>query len=176
MPRPVHGRAKIPAVLCTLALGAALTGGCRPGGEYGYDRVSHRQVPPEIPEATNPEPPAARPGLLASSQPQKLTLTNAPAGVTQAMVDEGQQLFASPCAGCHGVGGVGTPAGPPLNDGEWLNVTGAYPELVTVINNGVAQPKQYPGPMPAKGGGSFDDNQVRALAAYVYALSHQSDQ
>jgi mono/diheme cytochrome c family protein len=27
--------------------------------------------------------------------------------------------------------------------------------------------------MPPKGGGSFDDQQVAAIAAYVYALSHQ---
>lgn len=175
MPRPIPGRGNAPAAFRALALCAALAG-CQPGGDYGFNRVSHRQVPPEVPQATNPEPPVARPGLLASATPQKVTLTNAPAGVTQAMVDEGQKLFASPCAGCHGPGGSGTPAAPALNDGEWLNVSGAYPELVTVINNGVAQPKEHPGAMPPKGGGSFDDAQVRALAAYVFAISHQSDQ
>ncbi|HEY0035358.1 MAG TPA: c-type cytochrome, partial [Longimicrobium sp.] len=103
----------------------------------------------------------------------KLVARNLPAGVTQAMVDEGQQLFGTVCAGCHGPAGAGTPAAPVLSDDRWINVTGAYPEIVTIVTNGVPQPKEHPGPMPPKGGGNFDDAQVRALAAYVYALSHQ---
>lgn len=174
MPRP--NPARDAAAVLALVLGAALVGGCEPGGDYGYDRVSHRQWPPAVPQATNPEPPTARPGLLASTQPQKLDVSNLPSGVTAAMVEEGQKLFSNPCMGCHGAAGAGTPAAPPLNDGEWLNVSGAYPEIITVINNGVQQPKQYPGGMPPKGGGTFDDTQVRALAAYVYALSHQGEQ
>jgi iron complex outermembrane receptor protein len=76
-------------------------------------------------------------------------------------------------AGCHGPAGAGRPAAPTLSDAQWINITGAYPEIVTTVTNGVPQPKEHPGPMPPKGGGSFDDAQVRALAAYVYALSHQ---
>ena len=77
------------------------------------------------------------------------------------------------CAGCHGPAGAGTPTCPTLSDAKWIHITGAYPEIVTLVTNGVPQPKEHPAPMPAKGGGSFDDAQVRALAAYVYALSHQ---
>ncbi|HWK89553.1 MAG TPA: c-type cytochrome, partial [Longimicrobium sp.] len=88
------------------------------------------------------------------------------------MVDEGQQNFGL-CAGCHGQGGVGTPAAPALDDAAWINISGAYPEIVTIITSGVPAPREHPGPMPPRGGGSFDDAQVRSLAAYVYALSHQ---
>jgi mono/diheme cytochrome c family protein len=159
------------ALLAALALAAAAAG-CHPGGDYGYDRVSHR-TDPAVPEATNPDAPPVPPGGLAGAAQAKLVARNLPAGVTQTMVDEGQQLFGTVCAGCHGPAGAGTPAAPVLSDDRWINVTGAYPEIVTIITNGVPQPKEHPGPMPPRGGGNFDDAQVRALAAYVYALSHQ---
>jgi hypothetical protein len=33
------------------------------------------------------------------------------------------------------------------------------------------QPREYPGAMPPLGGGNFDDDQLRAISAYVYAIS-----
>ncbi|HYJ80953.1 MAG TPA: cytochrome c [Longimicrobiaceae bacterium] len=165
---------KTPALAAVLALCGGLAAACQPGGDYGYDRVTYRKVP-EVPQATNPDPPALAPGALATTAPQKLVARNLPAGVTQAMVDEGQTLFATPCAGCHGPNAAGTPAAPALDDAEWLNISGAYPEIVTVINTGVTQPRQFAGQMPPKGGGAFSDEQVRSLAAYVYALSHQGE-
>jgi mono/diheme cytochrome c family protein len=169
MPRPLNGLSR-PALLA-LALGA-LAAGCKPGGDYGYDRVPHRDEP-VVPQATNPDPPPLPPGGLAGQAQAKLVANNLPQGVTQAMVDEGQQLFGTVCAACHGPAGAGTPTCPTLNDMQWINITGTYPEIVSTITTGVPAPKQHPGAMPPKGGGSFDDAQVRALAAYVYALSHQ---
>jgi mono/diheme cytochrome c family protein len=166
-----HAFTRRPAGAALFALGGALLAGCQPGGDYGYDRVSYRRDPAPI-EATNPDPPAYNPALAAGPTAQKVVLANAPAGVTQEMADAGQQLYANPCAGCHGPGGTGSPAAPALNDDQWLNVDGSYEQLVQVITSGVASPKQYPGMMPPKGGGSFTDAQVRELAAYVYALSH----
>jgi mono/diheme cytochrome c family protein len=89
------------------------------------------------------------------------------------MVDEGQDLFGTVCAACHGPNGTGTPAAPTLNDMQWINITGTYPEIETTILHGVPAPKEHPGSMPPRGGGSFNDTQVKALAAYVFALSHQ---
>jgi mono/diheme cytochrome c family protein len=161
---------KLSAALPALALAALLAGGCKPPGEYGYDRVSYRDQP-EVPQAAFPDPPAPNAALIAAPQ-AKLVAKNLPAGVTQAMVDAGQTHFASPCAGCHGPGGTGSAAAPPLNDDKWLNIGGAYPEIVAIITSGVPNPKEHPGPMPPRGGGSFTDAQVRELAAYVFALSH----
>jgi mono/diheme cytochrome c family protein len=160
-----------PALAAALALVLAAAA-CRPGGDYGYDRVSHREEP-AVPQATNPDAPPVPAGGLAGAAATRLVATNLPAGVTQAMVDQGQDLFGTVCAGCHGPAGAGTATCPDLSDAQWINITGAYPEIVTVITNGVPTPKEHPAPMPAKGGGSFDEAQVRALAAYVYALSHQ---
>jgi mono/diheme cytochrome c family protein len=113
------------------------------------------------------------PGTSVGAAAAKVVLANPPAGVTQAMVDQGQQAFGTVCAACHGQNGTGSPAAPALNDRQWLNIGGQYPEIVTIINSGVPKPKQFPGMMPPKGGGTFDDAQVRSIAAYVYALSQQ---
>ena len=153
-------------------LPVALLAGCEPGAEGGFDRVSWR-TEPQTPGVAHPDPPAVTPGTSVGATAARIVATNLPAGITQAMVDAGQDNFGTVCASCHGQGGVGSPAAPALNDAQWLNITGQYPEIVTIINNGVAAPKQYPGIMPPKGGGSFDDQQVAAIAAYVYALSHQ---
>lgn len=155
-----------------LPLAALLLAGCEPGAEGGFDRVAYR-AEPQVPRAAFPDPPAVTPGTTVGATAARIVATNLPQGVTQAMVDAGQDQFGTVCASCHGQGGVGSPAAPPLNDAQWLNISGQYPEIINIINVGVANPKQYPGIMPPKGGGSFDDQQVAAIAAYVYALSHQ---
>jgi mono/diheme cytochrome c family protein len=112
--------------------------------------------------------PAAAPPAGAAAPPATVAL---PAGVTQAMVTEGQTVFGGTCFACHGQAGAGGPLAPALNDAEWLNVDGSYESLVQVITNGVPQPKQHPAPMPPMGGAPLTDAQVSAVAAYVYTLS-----
>jgi mono/diheme cytochrome c family protein len=154
---------------------AALLGGCKPIKEGGYDSVVNRPTAPEaqMAEATNPPPPPVVAGIGTSGSAVRLVAKNLPAGVTQAMVDQGQDAFGTVCAACHGQGGVGTASAPPLNDSKWLWISGNYDEIVARINSGVPQPKEHPAPMPPRGGGNFTDEQVRQIAAYVYALSHQ---
>ena len=99
-----------------------------------------------------------------------------PEGVTEAMVQEGQTVFmgAGLCAACHGMDGSGA-VGPNLTDGEWLTGEGTYPELIDQITNGVslAEVKNALGvPMPPKGGSAITDDQVKAVAAYVWTLTH----
>lgn len=159
----------IPAI----ALSVTLVG-CDFIPDDGYDKVAARERGDgPVPAAPAPPPYVAGVGGGGAAVPQ--LAAGAPAGVDQAMVEAGAQQFGTVCAACHGVGGVGTGAGPQLNDSEWLNVTsGTYDELVAVIANGVPNPKQYPAPMPPRGGGPFNDEQVRQLAAYVFALSQQA--
>jgi mono/diheme cytochrome c family protein len=88
------------------------------------------------------------------------------------MVQEGQRLYGGVCFACHGENGVGTPIGPALNDQQWIHITGEFQEIVNITTTGVAQPRQYPAPMPPRGGGPFTDDQIRAIGAYVYTLSH----
>jgi mono/diheme cytochrome c family protein len=158
--------------LLAMAAAAAVLAGCEPGAEGGYDRIVSRPAPTAI-RYEHPDPPAVTPGTTVGAQAARVIAASLPAGVTQEMVDEGQQLFGGVCSSCHGMNGVGSPAGPSLNDQGWIQITGEFDQIVGIINSGVAAPRQYPGIMPPRGGGSFDEAQIRSIAAYVYALSHQ---
>jgi len=106
----------------------------------------------------------------ADAMPQEL-----PAGVTPAMVEEGKGIFngAGICMSCHGAGGEGIPnLGANLTDDEWLHIDGSYESIVQNIMKGVTAQESSSGvPMPAKGGTAITDDQVKAVAAYVWTLS-----
>lgn len=84
------------------------------------------------------------------------------------------QLGGGTCSACHGQDAKGTAVAPDLTDNQWLNGDGSYQFLVNTITNGVPTPKQHPAPMPPKGGAPLTDDQVKAVAAYEYSLSHKS--
>jgi mono/diheme cytochrome c family protein len=97
-----------------------------------------------------------------------------PAGATAADVTAGETVFSSTgnCFTCHGAGGAGSGLAPALNDATWLNIDGSFASIQQIVNNGVPAPKQFPAPMPAKGGAALSADQVKQVAAYVYSLSH----
>lgn len=78
------------------------------------------------------------------------------------------------CSACHGQDGKGTAVAPDLTDQQWLNGDGSYDFMVRIITEGVPKPKQHPAPMPPKGGAALTDDQVKAVAAYEYSLSHKT--
>jgi mono/diheme cytochrome c family protein len=78
------------------------------------------------------------------------------------------------CAACHGADGKGTAVAPDLTDQQWLNGDGSYDFMVRIVTEGVPKPKQHPAPMPPKGGAPLTDEQVKAVAAYEYSLSHKT--
>ena len=99
-----------------------------------------------------------------------------PGGFTDAMVQEGQQIYAGAgiCAACHGPDATGA-IGPNLTDAEWLIGDGEYEQLVTQILEGVSAAdatNPLGAIMPPKGGAAITEAQVRAVAAYVWTLSH----
>ena len=73
---------------------------------------------------------------------------------------------------CHGSSGKGTPLGPDLTDSKWLWSDGSYSGIAKTITDGVMTPKEYRSPMPPMGGAQLTDDQVKAVAAYVWSLSH----
>jgi cbb3-type cytochrome c oxidase subunit III len=95
-----------------------------------------------------------------------------PAGVTQDQVTQGDQVFHGKgnCYTCHGADAKGTALAPNLTDAEWLNIGGTYDEIVTTVHTGVAKPKKAPAPMPAMGGATLSDDEVKQVAAYVWSL------
>ena len=99
-----------------------------------------------------------------------------PEGVTDAMVQEGQEIFAGVgiCAVCHGPDATGA-IGPDLTDAEWLLDDGEYEQIVARILSGVTRAEatnSLGATMPPKGGAPITDAQVRSVAAYVWTLSH----
>ena len=97
-----------------------------------------------------------------------------PAEVTAEMIEAGRAVFSGPgaCFSCHGPDGTGTPIGPNLTDETWLHVDGSFPAIVTLVESGVPEPREHPAPMLPRGGTGIDDEQVRAVAAYVWSLTH----
>ena len=69
--------------------------------------------------------------------------------------------------------GIGTPVGADLTLGTWLWGDGSLQSITDTIKTGVPQPKQHAGTMPPLGGVALSDNDVAAVAAYVWAIGHQ---
>jgi glucose/arabinose dehydrogenase/mono/diheme cytochrome c family protein len=102
-----------------------------------------------------------------------------PKGATRQMVELGQRIYRGQeveagCTGCHGDNGEGSTLGPALNGKKWLWSDGSYAGIRRTITHGVANPKQFRSPMPPMGGAKLTPEQVSALAAYVWGLSHSA--
>jgi glucose/arabinose dehydrogenase/mono/diheme cytochrome c family protein len=102
-----------------------------------------------------------------------------PPGTSRRAVALGKQIFAgqvggAPCTGCHGSDGKGTPLGPDVTSGKWTWSDGSLGGIQKTITAGVPNPKSYRNPMPPMGGAQLSQDQVSAVAAYVWALGHRS--
>lgn len=112
---------------------------------------------------------------LAGTRPAAAQGAAAPAGVTPAAIAKGDTIFhkTGMCYACHGTNAQGT-VGPNLTDGEWLHGDGSYDMIVATVTSGVPLEKSTKGiAMPPKGGSSISDEEVKAVAAYVYSLGHK---
>jgi glucose/arabinose dehydrogenase/cytochrome c5 len=124
-------------------------------------------------------PSASAPPVRAAASGDSTAGTDlvVPPGSSQEMVALGQRFYhaqgaMTTCTGCHGVNGVGTPLGPDLTDTQWTWNDGSVAGIAKTIREGVARPEGYRNPMPAMGGVDLTQEQIEALAAYVWALSH----
>jgi mono/diheme cytochrome c family protein len=113
-----------------------------------------------------------------SSTPKDTSSKGAPAGgaaVTPELIAQGDKIFHGPgnCYACHGSNAQGS-VGPNLTDAEWIHSKGSYEEIVAQVTHGVPKEESKSGiVMPPKGGSSISDDEVKAVAAYVYSLSHK---
>ncbi|MEB0305408.1 cytochrome c [Cryobacterium sp. 10I1] len=82
---------------------------------------------------------------------------------SQQTIGEGQKLFASNCATCHGLGAAGTGSGPSL-----IGVGAASVDFQVGTGR---MPMQMDGPQAEKKAVVFTDEQIAALAAYVASLA-----
>ena len=119
---------------------------------------------------------------LASARPAPeravAVVTLDPASIMPSQVALGDSVFHGQVAGgicytCHAPDGRGTlTVAPNLTDSLWLHGDGSYGAIVATITAGVPQPKESSAPMPPMGGPPLTPDQIRAVAAYVYSLSH----
>lgn len=121
-------------------------------------------------DETTPDTSAAAPGPTPTPAPAGGAAGTPPPGATAEMVAAGQQTFNTVCVACHGPDAKGTQLAPNLTDSEWINTDGTYEGIVATVTSGVPQPKQHPSPMPAMGGASLTEQQVRDVSAYVWSL------
>jgi mono/diheme cytochrome c family protein len=109
------------------------------------------------------------------AKPEAPASTGAAAAYSPELVAKGEALFhgSGNCYACHGSKGEGL-VGPNLTDAEWIHSKGSYDEIVAQINQGVAKEDSKSGiAMPPKGGATLNDDDVKAIAAYVHSLSHK---
>lgn len=123
-------------------------------------------VPAKPPEGTHPDA-----GASASIP--------VPKGATPEMVALGDKIYhgqgvSTMCIGCHGATGKGSPLGPDLTSNKWLWSDGNLTGIAKTITDGVMQPKKYRSAMPPLGGSELTNDQVLALAAYIWSLSHRA--
>jgi mono/diheme cytochrome c family protein len=112
---------------------------------------------------------------LATVLGARPAVAQAPAAVTPAAIALGDSLFHSKgnCYACHGANAQGA-VGPNLTDAEWIHSDGSYDAIVKQLTTGVtAEESKSKIPMPPKGGSQITDDEVKAVAAYVYSLSHK---
>ncbi len=99
-----------------------------------------------------------------------------PTGVTPVLIAEGETLFLNQglCFICHGTDATGARGvGADLTDEEWWHSDGSYEAIVTQILTGVSTEEarnELGAMMPPKGGSAITQEQVRAVAAYVWSL------
>jgi len=98
-----------------------------------------------------------------------------PSGVTDSAIAWGESLFRGPanCSRCHGDRGRGTGYGPDLADAIWWHGPGTFEWLVREVTHGIPEQLTVTGGlMPARGWAPMNEDDVRAVAAYVWAISH----
>ncbi len=121
---------------------------------------------------------SATPGGAATAQPAAAPVSWDPGTITPEMLALGDSLFhgligATSCQSCHGADGKQATVAPDLTDAEWLHSDGSWEGIHTTVKSGVMSPKQFTSIMPPFGGAPLTLAQSRAVAAYVYRLSHK---
>jgi mono/diheme cytochrome c family protein len=78
------------------------------------------------------------------------------------------------CVSCHGEDATGpTGVAPNLRDSEWLHSDGSWEGIFKTVQSGVMAPKKHSSVMLPMGGTALSPAHLRAVAAYVYSLSHK---
>ena len=160
------------ALAACAAVGLVTLMGCGGGGEQGQAGGEMGENENEM-AANQAQEQAAESSMAMQQGGQQMQL---PDDVTEEMVSQGREIFHGNglCYTCHGQDGKGMPnLGADLTDSKWVHNDGSYQGIVGTIQSGVTAEQSTSGtPMPPKGGSNISDDQVNAVAAYVWSLSH----
>jgi len=135
-------------------------------------------APATPPPAADTQPAGAAEAPADTAAPGAAPAAGAGGGAgTPQQIALGDSIFHGQAGGgtcyvCHGQDAKGSAVGPNLTDGEWINTDGSLEGIVKTIKSGVPSPKKAPAPMPPMGGATLTNDQVQAVAAYEYSLSH----
>ena len=116
-------------------------------------------------------------GATAAAPARAATAAAAAPAYTPAMVATGDSLFnGGGCQRCHGQKGIGAKNGPSLIEGPWLHSDGSYAMIAATITDGVKKETfndtARPFAMQPRGGQmALSDDQIKAVAAYVFSIS-----
>jgi glucose/arabinose dehydrogenase/mono/diheme cytochrome c family protein len=140
--------------------------------------VSYTACPPVDAPAGSPGTAGAGPPEGVHANAGSAAALPVPPGSSRQMVELGDAVFhgragGATCTGCHGSDASGTPLGPPLLSHHMIWGDGSYASIEETIKKGIPQPKQYRSPMPPMGGAQLTDEQLSAVAAYVWALGNR---
>lgn len=97
-----------------------------------------------------------------------------PPDLSDSTLTRGRGLFlgSANCQECHGPEGTGTDLGPNLTDSVWLHGTGSYESILRLVTHGVTRRESTTdSPMPMRGWAPLNDDQLTAVATYVWSLS-----
>jgi len=128
--------------------------------------------------ADAPVAPAAAPqNAVVAKGPSDPAGLPTPPGSSASQVVRGMMVYkTTTCAGCHGQDASGAQVGPTLATGSPIWTDGSLSQIADIIAKGVPRPKQYAVPMPAMGGAALSNDDLEAVAAYVWAVGHGSNQ
>lgn len=125
--------------------------------------------------------PAPAPQVMVATAGTRTEPLPVPPGSTAEQVALGDRIFhgqvsGGTCTGCHGSDGRGTQVGSDLTSGNWLWGDGSVAAIRATIEKGVPAPRQSIAGMPARGGAPLSDEDLDAVAAYVWALANRPRQ
>jgi cbb3-type cytochrome c oxidase subunit III len=113
---------------------------------------------------------------LAVAAPRVAMAQDAAAAPSPELIAKGDSIYhkSGLCYACHGSNAEGA-VGPNLTDAEWIHGDGSLEMIAATVTAGIPKEKAKSGiMMPPKGGSTITDEEVKAVAAYVYSLSHKA--
>ena len=113
-------------------------------------------------------------GMLCMAMAEAASAQARPHGVTDSSIAFGRRLYAGKgeCAKCHGDAGEGTAEGAALNTGPWKVGSGSYQGIMRVVrHSGIGARGRDGDPLPMRGPTLLSQDEVRAVAGYVWSIS-----